>query len=78
MSLFSGLRAAILCLAGLAAGVTVPLLAAERVVAERVDVAPAWSGHPVGFSIETADDRQYVAFYDAQRRMTVAARTLGS
>ncbi|MFQ5349160.1 MAG: BNR repeat-containing protein [Thermoanaerobaculia bacterium] len=45
---------------------------------ERLDVAPVWSGHPVGFSIATADNRQYVAFYDSERRMTVAGRDLGS
>ena len=52
--------------------------AAELGVVERVEVAPVWSGHPVGFSIDTAGDRQYVAFYDGERRMTVAARRLGS
>lgn len=78
MSDLTGLRAAILCLAALASGVTATPLAAERVVVERVDVAPVWSGHPVGFAIDTTGDRQYVAFYDAQRQMTVAARSLGS
>lgn len=37
-----------------------------------------WSGHPVGFAFVTREDRQFVAFYDDQRRMTVAARKLGS
>ena len=31
-------------------------------------MAPVWAGHPVGFSIDTAAGRQYVAFYDAERR----------
>jgi len=45
----------------------------ERVIAiERV-----WPGHPVGFELLTHGDRQYVAFYDAERRMTVGSRTLG-
>ena len=47
-------------------------------VVERVEVAPVWSAHPVDFAIETADNRQYVAYYDAERQMTVAARRLGS
>jgi BNR repeat-containing family member len=42
-----------------------------------LDVAPVWSGHPVGFSLLTHGDQQYVAFYDADRHMTVAQRTLG-
>ena len=43
-----------------------------------LDVSPIWSGHPVGFFLLTRDDRQYLAFYDQERRMTVAARTLDS
>lgn len=49
---------------------------AQPVDLDSVDVAPVWSGHPVTFAIETANERQYVGFYDAQRRMTVAAREL--
>ncbi len=45
---------------------------------EIVDVAPVWSGHPVRFALETHGGRQYVAFYDAKRRMTVAMRRLDS
>jgi hypothetical protein len=44
----------------------------------RVDIAPVWAGHPVGFDLLTHGDRQFVAFYDAERNMTVAARKLGS
>ena len=47
-------------------------------VAESIDVAPVWSGHPVGFALLTHRDRQYIAYYDADRRMTVASRTLDS
>ena len=43
---------------------------------EVVDVAPVWSGHPVGFALLTHGERQFVAFYDADRQMTVAARRL--
>jgi len=45
-------------------------------VIERIDVEPVWSGHPVGFALLTHDDRQFVAYYDADRRMAVAARRL--
>jgi hypothetical protein len=47
-------------------------------VDEVVDVAPVWAGHPVGFALLTHGDRQFVAFYDAQRQMTVGSRALGS
>lgn len=41
-----------------------------------LDVAPVWSGHPVGFALLTDPPHQYVAFYDAERRMTVGQRPL--
>ena len=56
------------------AQVTVP--AAEVEIRRTIDIAPVWAGHPVGFHLLTHGDRQYVAFYDAERRMTVGARTL--
>ncbi len=45
---------------------------------EAIDVAPIWAGHPVGFCLLTHRDQQFVAFYDANRQMTVARRQLDS
>ncbi len=45
-------------------------------VLEKVMVDKVWSGHPVGFSLLTRGDRQFAAYYDADRHMTVAARKL--
>jgi hypothetical protein len=42
-----------------------------------LEIAQVWSGHPVGFALLTAGDQQYVAFYAADRKLTVAQRTLG-
>lgn len=42
-----------------------------------IDIAPVWSGHPVGFALLTRGDQQYVAYYAADRRLTVIQRTLG-
>lgn len=39
-------------------------------------MAPVWAAHPVGFSLLTHKGHQYVAFYSAEREMTVAARKL--
>lgn len=59
----------------LALAVAVTLCASDaETVAEISDVALVWAGHPVGFSLLTHGDRQYVAYYDAERRMTVASR----
>ena len=43
-----------------------------------VDIAPVWSGHPVRFALLTHGKRQFVAFYDAERQMTVGSRTVDS
>ncbi len=51
---------------------------AEEQIEEVLDVGLAWSGHPVGFDLLTGQGRQFVAFYDAERRLTVASRKLGS
>ena len=36
-----------------------------------------WSGHPVSFALLTERGHQFVAYYDAGRRITVAGRELG-
>lgn len=49
---------------------------AQPAVLEEIPVAPVWAGHPVGFCLLTDAPRQYVAFYDADRWMTVGVRSL--
>lgn len=43
---------------------------------EILPVDKVWSGHQVGFALLTAPPYQYVAYYDAERRMAVAQRRL--
>jgi len=45
---------------------------------ESLDIGEVVAEFPVGFCLLTAGGRQYVAYYDAQRHMTVASRTLDS
>jgi hypothetical protein len=52
------------------------LFLAVLAVSGPIDIAKVWSAHPVGFSLLTHGKTQYVAFYDKERRMTVAWRTL--
>jgi len=70
----------VLLAAWLAASATAILAAApvpgDEVVGS-VDVAPVWAGHPVGFALLTQPERQYVAFYAADRHLTVASRPRG-
>lgn len=46
-------------------------------VLESVEIEPVWSAHPVGFSLLTHGQDQFAAYYDAQRRMTLAQRKIG-
>jgi len=43
----------------------------EGILIDRV-----WSGHPVGFALLTERGHQFIAYYDAERRMTVVGRKL--
>jgi len=52
--------------------------AATSPATDVVDIAPVWAAQTVGFCLLTHGDQQFVAFYDAQRQMTLAQRTLGS
>ena len=41
-------------------------------------VGQVWAGNPVSFAFLTQGDRQFVAYYDPDRKITVASRRLGS
>jgi hypothetical protein len=61
---------------GGAAGAPADARPAPKAV-EVLDVARVWAGHPVGFALLTAGGRQFAAYYDAERNLTVAARAVG-
>ncbi len=44
--------------------------------AESLDIGNAWSGQAVQFSLFTGINSQFVAYYDENRQMTIASRTL--
>lgn len=48
----------------------------ESNVLDKIDVAPVWAGHNVGFALLTYGEDQFVAFYDKDRQMTLAQRKL--
>lgn len=50
--------------------------AGEKVVSEKLDISKVVSEFPVGFCLLTTPERQYVAYYDADRNMVVASRKL--
>lgn len=45
-------------------------------VADVLPIEKVWAGHPVAFALLTAPHYQYAAYFDADRRMTVAQRRL--
>jgi hypothetical protein len=50
----------------------------DKVPYESVAVDKVWSGHSVGFDLLTSDRFQYAAYYDADRNMVIAQRSLDS
>ncbi|WP_245189642.1 BNR repeat-containing protein [Lunatimonas salinarum] len=48
----------------------------QKAVVDRIFIDSVWAGHPVGFSLLTSGDRQYIAYYDRNRYMTVGQRKL--
>lgn len=41
-----------------------------------IKIDSVWAGHPVGFSLFTHNNHQYIAYYNANRNMVVGQRTL--
>lgn len=47
-------------------------------IAEKIPVEPVWAGTRVGFFLLTRDNHQFIAYYDANKQMTIAQRALDS
>ena len=47
-------------------------------VAAAIPVAKVWSGHSVGFDVLTTSKFQYITYYDTDRNMVIAQRSLTS
>jgi hypothetical protein len=45
-------------------------------VGQTIPIDKVWAGHPVGFSLLTNKNRQYIAYYNADRNMVVGQRNL--
>ncbi len=43
---------------------------------QTIEIDKVWAGHPVGFSLLTKGNRQYIAYYNADRHMVVGQRDL--
>ena len=45
-------------------------------IEQTIKIDKVWAGHPVGFSLYTYKNRQYIAYYNANRNMVVGQRNL--
>lgn len=45
-------------------------------VVEKIEIDKVWAGHRVGFCLLTNENRQYIAYYNANRNMVVGQRNL--
>lgn len=49
----------------------------ETVILDELEIDTVWAANTVSFDLHTVGDRQFVAYYDRDRMMTVASRRLG-
>lgn len=47
-------------------------------IVDTLEIDTVWAANKVSFALETVGDRQFIAYYDKDRMMTVAFRYLGS
>ncbi len=45
-------------------------------IIQTITIDSVWAGHPVGFCLYTHENRQYIAYYNAERRTVVGQRNL--
>ncbi len=45
-------------------------------IVQTIEIDNVWAGHPVGFCLLTHENRQYIAYYNADRHMVVGQRNL--
>lgn len=48
----------------------------DEIVEQTIKIDSVWAGHPVGFCLYTNANRQYIAYYNANRSMVVGQRNL--
>lgn len=48
----------------------------HAIVVDALNISSVWAGHPVGFALLTQPPYQFIAYYDYERQLIVAQRTL--
>ena len=57
--------------------VVVDEISATEFISQTIKIDSVWAGHPVGFCLYTHENRQYIAYYNANRNAVVGQRNLG-
>jgi hypothetical protein len=55
---------------------TVKETVSNDAIEQVIKIDSVWAGHPVGFSLYTHENRQYIAYYNANRNMVVGQRNI--
>lgn len=80
MKLLLSLSLLLFSLAGFAQTPAIPIIIDEtsqtETIVQTIKIDSVWAGHPVGFCLYTHGNRQYIAYYNAERRMVLGQRNL--
>jgi hypothetical protein len=80
MKLLLSLSLLLISLAGCAQNPENPVVIDEtgktEIIVQTIKIDSVWAGHPVGFCLYTHGNRQYIAYYNAERRTVVGQRNL--
>ena len=80
MKLFLSFSLLLISLAGFTQTPAKPVVIDEtgktETIVQSIKIDSVWAGHPVGFCLYTHGNRQYIAYYNAERRTVVGQRNL--
>jgi hypothetical protein len=80
MKLLLSISLLLISLAGCAQNPENPVVIDEtgktETIVQTIKIDSVWAGHPVGFCLYTRGNRQYIAYYNAERRTVVGQRNL--
>lgn len=80
MKLFLSFSLLLISLAGFTQTPAKPIIIDEtgktETIVQTIKIDSVWAGHPVGFCLYTHQNRQYIAYYNAERRTVVGQRNL--
>jgi hypothetical protein len=80
MKLLLSFSLLLISLSGFAQAPATPIVIDEtgktETIVQTIKIDSVWAGHPVGFCLYTHGNRQYIAYYNAERRTVLGQRNL--